>query len=316
MDRWRTTDAYACAHLAFWVAEWRYPADFDLRLRSVCDALRYARHAYHSAILTCLLSERLHPLLELVLHQPSHQSDQYRLSRAALVRVRFELTTLYAWLGLPEPALTGARIMMRDLSQDQSKSYGMVGSKLRRTAHQILIFSPGDLEARRLLDEARELVGTPNDSADVHSTRAVIAIIHPDRHNLATVHEELLRREHDLRPFFSGDSSSVSPASMTLSNAIAGIWSLTLTAVSVGDTKTFRRAQEQLGILLRRGHKSHNYLSPPTVDGAWSRILIDAPHSPERDEAHGLLIFQQPPATLALVRALNECDRLLMQALA
>jgi hypothetical protein len=262
---WRGTDAYACAHLAFWMAEWLAPSESVRQVKCICSALRYARHTYHPEILASLI-KRLHSKL-----------TQAKLGWNPLIEILTELTSVYAWVGAAEKDKDAAEILadilVRTKYEDyETPSYQVVGSKKRRIAQTVSICSPNNRDAVKFLAEANEMAEALNDRTDIKNTKATLAIAHYDRKAIKESYEWLYQRAHNSQHILSPVAPK--PIEMTLNNAIAEMWYLLLSAVNLGKEKVADEAYEKLRILVGPREDVHHYLSPPPTADSWLRAEI------------------------------------------
>jgi hypothetical protein len=296
---WRGTDAYACAHLAFWVAEWLAPSESVRQVKSICSALRYARHTYHPEILASLI-KRLHSKV-----------TQAKLGWNSLIEVLTELTSVYAWVGAAEEAKDAAEILadilVRTKYEDyETPSYQVVGSKKRRIAQTVSICSPNSRDAVKFLAEANEMAEALNDLTDIKNTKATLAIAQYDRKAIKESYDWLYQRAHSSQHILSPVAPK--PIEMTLNNAIAEMWYLLLSAVNLGKEKVADEAYEKLCHLVGPREDVHHYLSPsPTAD--WGLAMLrEGKTSKSRDNAYQLYrCWQQPLTPPTLLMAIDAC---------
>lgn len=291
--QWRDTDAYACAHLAYWMADWQCIAASNWRLKfdSIMLAIKYARHAFHDTILEELLSRRLLPLI--------HSG---KLGIAEISQVLMELTSLYAWIGDAKKSNSVAMQLNRIILEARQPFYD---KRKRRIAQTVGVLSPQSKLASMLLAEAEEAAEQMDARADVSASQATIAIVNVSREEIKNVYERLWHRKNESDRFFH--PKGVKPMDMTLNNAIAEMWYLLLTSLYLSKLDTARDAEARLRVLIYPESPARRYLSPPPWTGCWEPILKACRHSDVLDRAV-LLVNQstQPAAGSKLIKALHD----------
>jgi hypothetical protein len=291
---WRDTDAYGCAHLAYWMAEWQGldRPQLDIKFDCIMDAIKYARHAFHPTILEELLRRRLLPIV-----------NRGAVATPEAARILMELTTQYAWVGSAEKSNTVAMQLNRLITGCEPLS--SYDKRKRRIAQSVGVLFPKSKLAATLLAESAEAAERMDERADVMASEATIAITHVDPEKIKRLYERLHQRMVESDRFFHVKGAK--PMNMTLNNAIAETWYFLLASLYLNKLDSAKQADEKLRILIFPENPAHRYISPATWPGSWATIMKDCRPSRLLDQSFMLLSqTTQSPPRCKLVKALDD----------
>jgi hypothetical protein len=256
---WRNTDAYGCAHLAYWIARWQTTGqgDWFLKFDALMEAIRFVRHAFHPTILTELLCRQLLPMV-----------DTAELGTEEIARVLMELTSIYAWIGCARESNEVAIQLSHFIDYGGRKN--RYDKRRRRVAQTIGVIEPNSRFASALLAEAAEAAVLVDEKADISATQSTIALVHIDPTGIKSTYERLRIRMKESDSFFH--LNELKPMNMTLNNAIAEMWYLFLASLHMHERATAERAEARLRRLINSGGFAHRYLSPEPWPGSWKEL--------------------------------------------